>query len=135
MSRCTAAHPTLDNAAPIFCTPLESLEIFPNWAHTLASIPAAMNISAAQAAVDKRVEQNSQRTPPWTFVTCTHSKLADNLQNYRVARIYGLGRSIYTPLFEIKCAAIYGRNMGFPQKVTSLTHNTCVCMTSLTRIC
>ena len=42
----------------------------------------------------------------------------------RVAGIYGIGRTIYTPFLK-KCAAIYGLNMVSPlKKVTFLTHNT-----------
>ena len=52
---------------------------------------------------------------------------------YRVAGIYGLGRTIYTPFLK-KCATIYGLNTAFLLKMTFLTHNTCMCMTLVTRI-
>ena len=44
---------------------------------------------------------------------------AQHKGNYRVAIIYGLGRTIETPVLK-KSAAIYDRNMVFPQKVSFL---------------
>ena len=67
----------------------------------------------------------SGATHLWTFA-CQALLLALQGGQHLRPRTYHL-----YPFFFEKCAAIYGRNMVFPEKVTSLTHNTCMCMTNV----